>query len=225
MKRHLLSIFLALLGFHISVAQTVEIDGIKYTEITEDIPSLNSGFVVSDVTVGYYVSGFTPSVLYEAGDAPQITIPDVICVDGVYYPVFQIANNAFNGLNAKSLVLPRRVYRIETGAFGNAHIEQNLMINTTLPSFTAVLQANAFTGMSGGGLQLGNTFVPQSNSAVMNFTGLNVGMLDLLTFRSEGRSLKISNCENLTTLILPQDIGSMTETRNRSLRVVPLCKK
>ena len=86
MKRHLLSIFLALLGFHFSVAQTVEIDGIKYTEITEDIPSLNSGFVVSDVTVGYYVSGFTPSVLYEAGDAPQITIPDVICVDGVYYP-------------------------------------------------------------------------------------------------------------------------------------------
>ena len=214
MKRHLLSIFLALLGFHFSVAQTVEIDGIKYTEITEDIPSLNSGFVVSDVTVGYYVSGFTPSVLYEAGDAPQITIPDVICVDGVYYPVLHIANNAFNGLNAKSLVLPRRVYRIETGAFGNAHIEQNLMINTTLPSFTAVLQANAFTGMSGGGLQLGNTFVPQSNSAVMNFTGLNVGMLDLLTFRSEGRSLNISNCENLTTLILPQDIGSMTETRN-----------
>ena len=121
------------------------------------------------------------------------------------------------------------------------------MINTTLPSFTVVLQANAFTGMSGGGLQLGNTFVPQSNSAVMNFTGLNVGMLDLLTFKSEGRSLNISNCENLAALILPQDIGSMTETRNHitalpslksiiilgavltlstsSLRVVPLCKK
>lgn len=214
MKRQLLFLFLALLGFRITVAQTVEIDGIKYTGITEDIPSLNSGMIVSDVTVGYYVSGYNSSVLCEAGDMPQVNVPDVICVNGVYYPVFHIAKDAFNGLNAKSLTLPKRVYRIETGAFGNAHIEQMVTVNTTPAAFTSVLQENAFTGMSGGGLQLGNTFVPQNNSAVINFLELNVDQLDLMTFRPDGLNLNIMNCDNLTTLILPQNLGSMTETRN-----------
>lgn len=214
MKQHLLFLFLALSGVQISVAQTVEIDGIKYTEITENIPSINSGLIVSDVTVGYYVSGHNTSVLCEAGDMPQVNVPDVICVDGVYYPVFHIAKDAFNGLNAKSLNLPKRVYRIETRAFGNAHVEQVVAVNTTPAAFTSVLQENAFTGMSGGGLQLGNTFVPQNNSDVINFLELDVDLLDLMTFRADGLSLNIMNCDNLNTLILPRNLGSMTETRN-----------
>lgn len=194
--------------------ETVEIDGIKYTCITENIPSLNSGWTIYNVTVGYYVSGFNPSVIYEDGESPQIHIPELICVDGVYYPVLHIAKNAFNDLNAQSLTLPRRVYRIETGAFVNASIDEMVTVNTTVDTFTSVLEADAFKGMSGGGLQLANTFVPENNSAVVNFSELNVDKLDLLTFGADGRRISIKDCENLTTLILPQNLGSMTETRN-----------
>ena len=232
MKKHLLSIFVALLSLLASAQDKVEIDGIWYNLITEgnvaevtfkgdshDEYNEYSGHITIPATVNYEgaeyaVTSIGDMALTYCSNVTSITIPESVTSIG------QHAFFSCSGLT--DISLPEGVTSIRMGTFGYC----SGLTSITIPESVTSIGMDAFMYCS----SLTSIIIPESVTDIGSYAFYECNRLADITLSKGLKTIAhgaFSGCSSLTSITLPENltlIGGSAFSNCSSLTAVTIPK-
>jgi len=153
----------------------------------------------SDFTVGLNAAGTGVIIRSYTGRAAQVTIPAQI--EGL--PVTEIGNDAFNGANISSVVIPATVTRIGINAF-----TETRLVSVTLPAGLKRIEHSTFAFCA----SLRTVVIPEGVTVIEESAFFECPALTAITLPSTIREIAghaFAGCIALTTVTIPDSVGAI----------------